>query len=144
MKFRKLYFLDYYKNYFYLLQQLTKAPVVTTDQFNDQLEIINKNPFHHIYVLEENNKIICTGTLIIEPKFIHNCGLVGHIEDIIVDENYNGLGIGGKLIEHLTEIAKRTGCYKVILNCSTNVEKFYKKCGYDINGNCMVKYFKID
>ena len=54
-----------------------------------------------IYVIMNDKKIIGSGTLLIEQKIIHNYGKVGHIEDIIIDNNMRGQGLGKKLINYL-------------------------------------------
>ena len=42
----------------------------------------------------DNQRIVGTGTLLIERKVIHSCGLVGHIEDVVVHSDYRGLSLG--------------------------------------------------
>lgn len=44
---------------------------------------------------------------------IHNLGLVGHIEDIVVDKDQQGKKLGLRIIEALDYIAAKVGCYKV-------------------------------
>ena len=44
---------------------------------------------------------------------IHNLGLVGHIEDIVVNKDQQGKKLGLRIIEALDYIAKKVGCYKV-------------------------------
>jgi len=133
---------DFDKKFLSLLSQLTLVGQVSKNNFLKQFKIINSNPFHFIYVLEDNNLIISSGTLLIEPKFIHNTGYVGHIEDIVVDQKYRGKNIGKKLILFLTDIAKKHGCYKVLLNCSDNKIGFYEKCLFYKNSISMAKYNK--
>ena len=74
--------------------------------------------------------MVGTASIIIERKFIRNGGLVGHIEDVAVRADRQRLGIGTKLIEHLTAEAFRMGCYKVILNALGHVTGFYARLGY--------------
>ena len=124
-----------------LLSQLTTTGKVSKEDYIKQYNKIKGNTNHKIYVLEENNKIISCGTLLIEPKFIHNCSNVGHIEDIVVDKNSRGKGLGKKIINFLTEESKKYNCYKVILDCSNNHINFYNKCNYQVKGNCMAQYF---
>ena len=81
-----------------------------------------------IYVIVNDKKIIGSGTLLIEQKIIHNYGKVGHIEDIIIDNNMRGQGLGKKLINYLISQAKIYNCYKVILGCDDSKVDFYKKC----------------
>lgn len=46
---------------------------------------------------------------------IHNLGLVGHIEDIVVNKDQQGKKLGLRIIEALDYIAEKVGCYKVSL-----------------------------
>jgi glucosamine-phosphate N-acetyltransferase len=133
---------DYEKGIIQLLSQLTETGKITKEQYIKQYDMIKKNPNHKVYVLEDNNKIISCGTLLIEPKFIHNCSNVGHIEDVVVNKfGYRGQGLGKKIINFLTEESKKYNCYKVILDCSNNHITFYNKCNYQVKGNYMAKYF---
>ena len=96
--YRLLEYTDYEKGVIELLSQLTTTGEITKEDYIKQYNMIQNNPNHKVYVLEENNKIISCGTLLIEPKFIHNCSNVGHIEDIVVDKNSRGKGYGKKII----------------------------------------------
>jgi hypothetical protein len=53
-----------------------------------------KNTF--VVVIEDTlqNHIAAAGTLLIERKFLRGGGLVGHIEDIVVDKVYRGKDFG--------------------------------------------------
>jgi glucosamine-phosphate N-acetyltransferase len=84
---------------------------------------------------------VATASLLIEPKFIRNLSAVGHIEDVVVDPTMRGKHLGKKLIEHLTAVAKKAGCYKVILDCNEENMLFYEKCGYTKKGVEMGLYF---
>eukprot|EP00878_Enallax_costatus_P031181 GHUV01034075.1.p1 GENE.GHUV01034075.1~~GHUV01034075.1.p1 ORF type:complete len:134 (+),score=26.98 GHUV01034075.1:319-720(+) len=85
-------------------------------------------------------KLVGTASLIVEKKFIHSCGKVGHIEDVVVDEAARGQKLGQRLIEELISIAKQQGCYKVILDCGEHNVPFYEKCGLTKKEVQMVKY----
>lgn len=88
----------------------------------------------------DKQKIIATATLVVELKFIRNCGKCGHIEDVVVDETYRGLRLGLRVVEALIEAAKDFGCYKVILDCSESNAPFYEKCGLTKKEIQMVRY----
>ena len=69
MEIRQLNHDDYFKNYFELIQQLSNETYdITFDQFTDQLTKILYTRNNEIYVIEENNKIIASGTIIIEKR----------------------------------------------------------------------------
>ena len=44
---------------------------------------------------------------------LNNLGKQGHIEDIAIASEYQGKGLGIKIIEVLGSIAEKVGCYKV-------------------------------
>lgn len=72
---------------------------------------------------------------------IHQCGKVGHIEDIAVASTERGNGLGLVIVKSLAALAQHYGCYKVILDCSEDNVKFYDKCGFTLKGSEMGLYF---
>ena len=104
---------------------------------NEILKKIKQNPNHIIYVAIDNKKIVGSTTLLIEQKFIHDGGLVGHIEDVVVRKDYEGKGIGIKLVTSLLERAKEKNCYKTILDCKDDVKQFYERIGFKRESNGM-------
>jgi len=104
---------------------------------NEILKKIKQNPNHIIYVAIDNKKIVGSTTLLIEQKFIHDGGLVGHIEDVVVRKDYEGKGIGIKLVTTLLERAKEKNCYKTILDCKDDVKQFYERNGFKRESNGM-------
>ena len=92
-----------------------------------------------IFIIFEMNDIIGSGTLVIESKIIHGFGKVGHIEDIVIDNNHQSKGYGSKLINFLIEKSKDIGCYKVVLNCEDDKISFYEK---NTPENCRFKISK--
>jgi glucosamine-phosphate N-acetyltransferase len=167
MLFRRLEINDYNLGYLQLLEQLTNVGDIPYNEWTTRYKEIQNNPCIQIWVMVDTvecqntfgtaepelaatpfgvalhgtNTIIATGTIILEPKFIHNNGTVGHIEDIVVDKDKNGLGIGKKLIDELVNIAINNGCYKVILNCSETNIGFYEKAGFKTKDRQMALYF---
>ena len=131
---------DYHKQYIKLLNQLSETNF-TYDQFEEFIKYKTNNL--HIKVIEIDDKIIATGTLVVENKLIHGINKTGHIEDIIVDKEYRKKGYGMIIIKHLIELAKEINCYKVILNCKDELVGFYDKCGLWRKGAQMVQYFNL-
>lgn len=140
MIFRHIESDDYYKNYLTLLELLTivEKDKISYKQFKNFVENLSNN--HIIIVIQDNNKIIGTGTLLIENKIIHNMGLVAHIEDIVIDNNYRKQGLGKKLIDELINISIQSKCYKIILDCNEKNVNFYQKSGFTKKEIQMVKY----
>ena len=57
----------------------------------------------------------------------------GIIEDVVVEENQRGKGIGKLLVKNLIEKAKKNNCDKIILSSSEKNLKFYEKLGFQKN-----------
>jgi glucosamine-phosphate N-acetyltransferase len=108
--------------------------------FKEILDKINNNN-STIWIIEEGDKIIGSGTLLYEYKFIRNISKCAHIEDIIISKEYRSKQYGKKLIQHLIQEAQKNDCYKIILNCNNELEHFYNKCGLNNNGISMSLYF---
>ena len=104
---------------------------------NEILKKIRQNPNHIIHVATDGKKIVGSTTLLIEQKFIHDGGLVGHIEDVVVRKDYEGKGIGIKLVTSMLERAKEKNCYKTILDCKEDVKQFYERIGFKRESNGM-------
>ena len=106
---------DYNKGYLDVISQLSivNSNDITFEKF---INYVNNtlHDKHMIYVIEKENHIISTITIIIEDKIIHTMGRVMHIEDVVVDKNYRGEGLGKMLLDYAIGIAEREKCYKII------------------------------
>lgn len=123
---------DYKKGFCQLLAQLTEVGEITEQMFLQRFAKISESKCVKITVVEDisRQKIVATGTLVVEPKFIHQNSSLGHIEDVVVDENYCKLGLGKTIINELLRQAKEAGCYKARLVCRDSVMGFYEKSGF--------------
>ena len=127
---RELKEVDLWNGFLKSLDSLKQASSIEKSKAKEIFEKIDANPDHIIAVAEFDGKIVGATTLLIESKFIHDGGLVGHIEDVVVDKEYQGQKIGEKIMNYLIEIAKNRGCYKTILDCTDDVKPFYEKLGF--------------
>lgn len=94
-------------------------------------------PNIQIFVAIESGRVVGCGTLVVEQKFIHGGGRVGHIEDVSVLAERQGLGIGRAVVGRLVEEAERSGCYKAILDCNESMVEYYHKLGFNKSGTQM-------
>jgi len=78
----------------------------------------------------DSNTITGVASLHIIKKLTRTLGL---IEDVAVNENYRGKGIGKKLVEKLIGIASEKSCDKTVLNSSEKNSEFYEKIGFEKN-----------
>lgn len=144
LQVRKLEISDKNKGFVELLQQLTVCDAISDEDFEMRFqELSSLGDDHVICVIEDTSlgKIIATGSVFIEKKFIRNCGKVGHIEDVVVDRDSRGMQLGKKVLSFLADHARSVGCYKAILDCIYENKAFYEKCGFKQKEIQMVKYF---
>ncbi|MBA4448363.1 MAG: GNAT family N-acetyltransferase [Nitrosopumilaceae archaeon] len=127
---RKLRIEDLQNGFLTSLDSLRKASDIDKSKAEEIFKKIDSNPDYTIAVAEMDGKVVGSTTLLIEQKFIHQGGLVGHIEDVVVDKNFQGQKIGEKIMKYLLDIAKNQGCYKTILDCTDDVKPFYEKLGF--------------
>ena len=137
--FRKLEESDYHKNYLQLLSQLTQVGNITPVDFSKILGKIQSQ----IWVFEDSqaNKIVASASILLEQKIIHGGGIVAHLEDVVVDEEYRGNQLGQKLIANIVEKARESGAYKIIADCKPELLSFYSKNGFEKRGEQIAIYF---
>ncbi len=123
---------DLKHGFFQTLGNLTYVGNPDFERAKQVLKLIKNNPLHRIYVSPDrnSNEILGATTLLVEPKFIHDCSSVGHIEDVVTHTSYEGQGIGTALMRKALEDALEVGCYKVILDCPEKRISFYERLGF--------------
>ncbi len=113
----------------YLLKQLTNKEIQFT--FDDFNSIVNSE--HSILIGAFNDNIL-VGILtlaIIQIPTSKN----GRIEDVVVDENYRGEGIGKRLSLEAIRIGKELGLSKLFLTSNPKrieANRLYQKIGFKL------------
>ena len=124
MKIRELAKSDYNQ----VIELWTKS---LSNKFDNEINTDHiSDPSSITLVSVDNNTITGVASLYIIKKLTRTLGL---IEDVAVNENYRGKGIGKKLVEKLIGIATDKKCDKTVLNSSEQNSEFYKKIGFEIN-----------
>ena len=130
---------DYNKDYLKLLSQYYQLnnSKMTHEFFNKQFELLKKKTNCYIRVISEpnNGKIIASGSLFIEFKFVYDLSKVAYIDDIIIDEEYRNKGLGTKLLNHLKMLANANGCIKINIISPNNSVNFFKNNGFSEDQN---------
>jgi len=82
--------------------------------------------------VNEKRQVVGTAKLLIECKLHHGGAAVGHLEDVVVHEEWRRRGIGRLLVRRVMEEASRpeNNIYKVILECSDDLARFYTNSGF--------------
>ncbi|KAF9998148.1 Glucosamine-phosphate N-acetyltransferase-like protein [Entomortierella chlamydospora] len=140
---RPLEITDYHKGFYDCLAGLTVVGKVSQESFRQTFEsMLRCQNVYHVVVIEElkASRIVATGTLIVEQKFLRGCGKAGHIEDIVVHDSQRGKKFGIRLIDQLRYLGNAVGCYKLLLTCSETNEPFYEKSGFERKDLHMAQY----
>ena len=119
---------DYDKGFLSLLGELTVVGDVAREVF--VAKVAAREAQGTVTVVVEDAAggcVVATGALVVEHKFVHGCGSVGHVEDVVVSAQYRGKKLGLRVIEALQEAAIAAGCYKVILDADEKNLGFYEK-----------------
>ena len=143
LRVRSLCLEDYDRGFLELLGQLTSVGSISREEWEKRFnEMKECNGTYHVVVIEDviAGRVIGASTLVVEKKFIHNCGLVGRLEDVVVSDVYRGKQLGKLIVAVASLLAVKLGCYKITLNCNDKMIKFYNNMGYkseDGNANYM-------
>ncbi|OCL08352.1 acyl-CoA N-acyltransferase [Glonium stellatum] len=137
---------DFKHGHLDVLRDLAHVGDITEEQWTERYDWMSKcNGTYFVLVIVDKNreggKIVGTGTLVVEKKFLYKLGTQGHIEDVAVAVGEQGKKFGVRLLQGLDFIAEQVGCYKTILDCSQEKEGFYVKCGYGKAGSEMHHYY---
>ncbi|KAJ6151283.1 Glucosamine 6-phosphate N-acetyltransferase [Penicillium chermesinum] len=134
---------DYSRGYLDVLRVLTTVGDIAEEEWNQRYDWIKSrnDEYYMLVVCDGQDRVVGTGSLIVERKFIHSLGLVGHIEDIAVEAGQQGKKLGLRIIQALDHVAAQVGCYKSVLDCSEANEGFYVKCGFKRAGLEMAHYY---
>ncbi|KAN0076281.1 Acyl-CoA N-acyltransferase [Elaphomyces granulatus] len=135
---------DYHRGFLDVLRVLTTVGDISEEQWTDRYNFMaqRSDEYFLVVICDGSGLVVGTGSLIVERKFIHSLGVVGHIEDIAVAREQQGKKLGLRLIQSLDYIAEQVGCYKSILDCSEPNEGFYLKCGFRRAGLEMAHYYR--
>ncbi|KAL7897211.1 acyl-CoA N-acyltransferase [Trichoderma sp. SZMC 28014] len=132
---------DYAKGFLECLRDLTWMDNLTEQEFNERYDEMSGPPYYYL-VIEQTGRIVGTGAVIVEKKFIQNRTIVGHIEEICISKDQQGKKLGFHMLNALNSVAKNVGCRKTILHCSEHNIKFYEKCGFEVASTEMKKEFE--
>ena len=89
---------------------------------------------YHIFVLESDEKIVSSVTLVIIENLTHNLRPYALIENVVTHSGYRNKGLASRLLRHASVTARQAGCYKIMLLTGSKLEatlKFYRQNGFN-------------
>lgn len=79
---------------------------------------------------DDRNVIVGTGMMHFQHKLSYRCGTAAHLEDVVVDPVYRGVGIGEIILQTAIAAATLEDCYKVMLTCYDKTAEYYERFGF--------------
>ncbi|KAN0095129.1 acyl-CoA N-acyltransferase [Hyaloscypha variabilis] len=140
---------DFKEGHLDVIRDLAYVGDITEEQWIERFDLMHRcsGTYYVVVIVDQNReggKIVGTGTLMVEKKFLFKLATQGHIEDIAIKSDQQGKKLGLRLIEALDYVAEKVGCYKTILDTSEGKEGFYEKCGYEKAGSEMHHFFDAE
>lgn len=90
-----------------------------------------------VLVAERDGKLLGTCSINLIEHLAHNFARSAIVEDVVVDADARGLGIGQALMGKAIERARAWGCYKLALSSNHSREaahRFYARLGFKPHG----------
>jgi GNAT superfamily N-acetyltransferase len=104
----------------------------------------SKVPGYSLLVAEEDGKVIGTTVLAILPGMAHGTAPFAVIEYVVVDDKKRSKGVGKALMDYCKDMAKKAGCYKIMLTSDKRrdrAHKFYQSVGFEASAEGFRFYF---
>ncbi|MBW8366004.1 MAG: GNAT family N-acetyltransferase [Rhizobium sp.] len=107
------------------------------DKLQQQFMRHKEYPDYHVFVAELDNVIVGTFALIVIESAAHGGKPFGIVEDVVVSNNWQGKGIGKKMMLFAMQHCQARGCYKLALSSHlqrNEAHKFYESLGFEKHG----------
>ncbi len=94
-------------------------------------------PDYRMYVAIRDDRIVGAFALLIMDNLGHQGTPSGVIEDVVVDPQCQGQGIGKAMVQHALRLCGEKGCYKLALSSNLKRERahaFYESLGFERHG----------
>ena len=94
-------------------------------------------PCYRLYVATMGDAVVGTFALLIMDNLAHGGAASGIVEDVAVDPQAQGKGIGAAMMNHAREVCRDKGCYKLVLSSNQtrqSAHDFYAAIGFEKHG----------
>ena len=127
----------------YAQPELDAGQVLSVEAAGEILRRIAAYPDYHLFVALARQKIVGTFALLIMDNIGHMGAPSGLMEDVAVDPDWHGQGVGRAMVRHAADLCRQKGCYKLALSANLMRERahaFYESVGLTRHGYS----FRID
>ena len=135
-----------------LLEQLSDGrtpgvpwPVTTEGEGSAVWAEILAQPGRAFLVADEDGTLVGTIDLFILSNLTHGASPIAYMENVVVDREHRGSGVGLALVSEVERRAREAGCYKIQLISNTAREeayRFYEAVGFEPSATGFRKYLR--
>ena len=88
----------------------------------------------YFYVAERNNRVVGFGVLFMNLQYhrLENTEPISSLQNICINPDYSGQGVGHSLLLFLENIAKENKCSVIYVSALFNCVHFLQKMGYQV------------
>jgi ribosomal protein S18 acetylase RimI-like enzyme len=95
-------------------------------------------PSYRLFVaVDERAQVLGSYALLVMHNLAHQGTPSAVVEDVVVDQQHRGQGIGRQMMDHAMALAREAGCYKLALSSNQQRERahaFYESLGFTRHG----------
>lgn len=121
----------------YAQPDLDDGKVLSLSEAERIFERMTRYPDYTIYVAACDGQVVGTFALLIMDNLGHMGTPSAVIDDVAVDPDWQGRGVGKRMIHYALEVAHKKGCYKAALSSNLKRERahaFYESLGFERHG----------
>jgi GNAT superfamily N-acetyltransferase len=121
----------------YAQPDLDNGKVLSLPEAERHFERIAGYPDYKIHVAFVGTQLVGTFALLIMDNLAHMGAPSAIIEDFAVDPEWQGRGIGTRMMQYAMQLSRARGCYKAALSSNLKREKahaFYESLGFERHG----------
>ncbi len=111
--------------------------VLSRDEAIHIFHRLKSYPDYRIHVALADSRIVGTFALLIMDNLAHRGARSAIVEDVVVNEELRGQGIGKKMMAYAGNLCREKHCYKMALNSNRHrveAHRFYESLGYERHG----------
>ena len=121
----------------YAQPEMDQGRVLTVDAAAEILRRMATYPEYAVYVATNHGSVVGTFALLVMDNLAHMGAPSAIVEDVCVDNELHGQGIGKAMMNFAMALARKRGCYKLALSSNATREgahAFYRSLGFDQHG----------
>ena len=120
-----------------LLQELNREADPNLEKIHTIWQKMQRYPDYKVYVALRGTKLVGTFCLLIVDNLGHGGTPFAILDNVVVDPEHQGRGIGKMMLLKAMELARQNNCYKIMLSSGKHREQaheFYRRSGFEPHG----------